>query len=133
MIVKDFNRRIPTSTAIAIVLFLAILVGGLAFWQYSKIEEETAGIARIKLPKKIEFPIDNKAEAVFYAKRNSEVKSFIEEWSKKGYESHFWASFDEDDSLWAVGISPIGIKDIWFEIHFKPDGTITQKGQGEGV
>jgi hypothetical protein len=134
MIIKDFNRRIPTSTAFIIIIILAVLFGGFTYGQYSKMRSEEAGLIKVKLPEKVSFPIDTKEEAVVFARRDSEVKSFIKEWAAKGSKIRFWADFDEEDSLWTIGVHPDSeTESIWFEISFESDGTIMEKGQVKGV
>jgi len=134
MIVRDFNKRIPTSIALIVILVLAVVVGSFAYGQYSKMQKVEAGLVRVRIPKKVDFPIDTQEEAVAYAKKDVEVKSFIKEWIAEDSKIHFWADFNEANSLWEVGVYPgEEVMDVWFEIHFDPQGNIIEKGLIEGA
>lgn len=79
-------------------------------------------------PVKVEFPIDSKEEAIAYAKTDPDVKKFIESCSTKGWRVNSWAYFIENENIWEVGFEAQPVKDVFFVIRFKPDGTIISKG-----
>ena len=84
----------------------------------------------------VEFPIDSSEEAIRYAKTDSDVIDFMKYWSSEGYKIESWVAREPDKDFWGVGFEvkshfwQSSIKDVWFEIHFKPDGTIIRKGEG---
>ncbi len=85
---------------------------------------------------KVEFPIDSEEEAIAYAKTDPDVKRFIESCSTKGWKVNSWAYFIENENIWEVGFEAQShfwqpsVKDVFFVIRFKPDGTIISKGPG---
>lgn len=83
----------------------------------------------------LEFPIDSEAEAIAYAKTDLDVKEFMGGILRDGFKIGSWAYFDKEQNFWVVGIYPdsTDILDIWYEIHFLPDGEILQKGRGLGA
>ena len=84
----------------------------------------------------VEFPIDSSEEAIRYAKTDSDVTDFMKYWSSEGYKIESWVAREPDEDFWGVGFEvkshfwQSSIKDVWFEIHFKPDGTIIREGEG---
>ena len=80
---------------------------------------------------KIEFPIDSEEEAIAYAKTDSDVNGFIERCIDSGYEVTIHAHFNKNESLWEVVIAAQSVKDLFFVVIFKPDGTVISKNYGK--
>jgi hypothetical protein len=72
----------------------------------------------------VTFPIDSETEAVKYAKLDPDVIAFMQKIKDSGLTTGSWASFDKVEKVWAVGIAAKNAHDIWFEIHFRTDGTV---------
>lgn len=75
---------------------------------------------------KVELPIDNAREAIYYAKQDEEVKEVIGEWSQK-YRIGFSASFYSPEGYWLVRIVAKNVTDTEFHILIRPNGTIVRK------
>ncbi|KPJ57045.1 hypothetical protein AMJ49_02715 [Parcubacteria bacterium DG_74_2] len=54
---KFLKKGISTPIAIGIILVLAILVGGVALWQYQEMQKEKLGVVEISVPEKEEAPV----------------------------------------------------------------------------
>lgn len=94
-------------------------------------EEKTKIFVDWKKYTGVGFPIDSEEEAVRYAKTDHDVEEFIKKWIYVKTWAHFLGpSNNLDNNFWAVGFEATSVKDKWFEIHFKPDGTIITKGEG---
>jgi hypothetical protein len=78
----------------------------------------------------VTFPIDSEAEAVKYAKLDPDVIVFMKAITDSGLTMGSWASFDQVEKVWSVGIAAKNASDIWYEIHFRTDGTVTFKSKG---
>ncbi len=109
---KKFNF-----VAVLLIIGLILVVGYSIFWKSSEIQ--------------INLPIDNEKEAISYAKMDSDVQQFMKKWSDASIKS--WANFDKEKDVWAVGIYPDNVEDVWYEIHFDSNGKILSKGRGIGA
>lgn len=82
----------------------------------------------------INFSIERKEEAIEYAKKDPDLMNHIKEYSDNGLDAdiYLWGEFDEEQNVWVVSIPVVDTTDLWFEIHFRPDGTILSKGEEAG-
>lgn len=82
----------------------------------------------------ISFPIESEEEAIEYAKTDPDVINYIKEYSNNGLDAniYLWGKFDSDQNIWIVIIPVFNTSDLWFEIHFRPDGTILSKTRQAG-
>lgn len=78
----------------------------------------------------IEFPIDSQTEAIRYAIIDPYVQAYINDLLTREWGVSFWADQNTDSLEWAVNIGATEMEDVWMEIHFLTDGTITFKGEG---
>ena len=54
---KYLNKGISTPIAIAVILLLAVLVGGITLWQYSEMQKEEVKLSEIEISKNGEEPV----------------------------------------------------------------------------
>jgi hypothetical protein len=78
----------------------------------------------------VKFPIDSESEAIKYAQLDFNVIAFVKTLTDNGLTEGYWASFDQVEKFWAVGIFAKNASDIWYEIHFRADGTVIFKSKG---
>lgn len=78
----------------------------------------------------VTFPIDSEEEAIKYAQLDPDVIAYMKGLTDSGLTTGAWASFDQVEKIWAVGIFAKNASDIWYEIHFRTDGTIISKNEG---
>ena len=72
-----------------------------------------------------ESEIDTENEAIEYAKRDSDIKEFAE---GAGLWIPYNAYFDQELGVWQVVAYARNAKDLYYQISFYPNGTITFKG-----
>jgi len=72
---KYLNKGISTPVALSIILTLTIIVGGFAWWQYVKMQEEGAKSPEVKIPEK-------KEKIILY----SECNDLVDLWSSASKE-----------------------------------------------
>lgn len=78
----------------------------------------------------VTFPIDSEEEAIKYAQLDPDVIAYTKGLTDSGLTTGAWASFDQVEKIWSVGIFAKNASDIWYEIHFRTDGTIISKNEG---
>lgn len=120
---RKITMRLKIKRLIEILVIGIILIGGYVILNiFQEIE--------------IDFPIDSEKEAITYAKTDPDVKKFIESCSAEGWKVDSWAYFIDSENSWELGFEAqshfwqSSVKDVFFVIRFKPNGTIMSKGPG---
>jgi len=59
MIKERLNKKVPSSIAFSIIIFLVVLVGSYTWWQFAEIRAEEADVPQVKRPERAEVEAES--------------------------------------------------------------------------
>lgn len=71
--------------------------------------------------------VDTKEKAIELAKKDSDVRKYVENWKKQGNEIVFNVQYEEKHDVWLVWCQPKQMITGPYEIYIKLDGSILKK------
>ncbi len=107
---------------IGIILIIVILLG--SYFIYQKIQNDNS--SKIPVEGISEELINTKQEAVEYAKKQEDIKSFAERVKDLGVGYNTY--YNEQLGVWQVVAYAKDVNDLNYQISFYPNGTITFTG-----
>ena len=143
---NSLNKGMSTPIAIAVILLLAVSVGGITLWQYSAIQKEKVELSEIEVQEGAEEALvleENDEEATGWKTYRDEEYGFEIEYPsekdfwldfKAGPELPLWSSNAQDyfygeDAENVLGRFPLG-EEVVNNIRFKVNYFVTYEGMG---